>query len=143
MSPRTPDGPRPGDRAQPLGLAIDTTFDDTSVALLRGKRELLANVTLSQYAEHAEFGGVVPERASRKHLEVIHPLIRRAFAEAGASAGAAGLGYEDVDYTWPAQVFEDPNPNLGVPSFITPEFCRELKERVWAVFRPEMRKLGA
>ncbi|MCZ6843289.1 MAG: tRNA (adenosine(37)-N6)-threonylcarbamoyltransferase complex transferase subunit TsaD [SAR324 cluster bacterium] len=65
-----------------LGLAIDTTFDDTSVALLRGKQALLANVTLSQYADHAEFGGVVPERASRKHLEVIHPLIQRAMAEA-------------------------------------------------------------
>ena len=64
-----------------LGLAIDTTFDDTSVALLRGKQALLANVTLSQYADHAEFGGVVPERASRKHLEVIHPLIERAMAE--------------------------------------------------------------
>lgn len=70
-----------------LGLALDTTFDDTSVALLRGKREVLANLTLSQYADHAEFGGVVPERASRKHLEVIHPLIGRALAEAGVEFG--------------------------------------------------------
>ena len=70
-----------------LGLAIDTTFDDTSVAILKGRRELLANVTLSQYAEHAEFGGVVPERASRKHLEVIHPLIRRALADADVTFG--------------------------------------------------------
>jgi N6-L-threonylcarbamoyladenine synthase len=74
-----------------LGLAIDTTFDDTSVAVLRGRREVLANVTLSQYADHAEFGGVVPERASRKHLEVIHPLIERAMAEAGAE-------FEDLDW---------------------------------------------
>jgi len=66
-----------------LGLALDTTFDDTSVAIIRGKRELLANVTLSQYADHAEFGGVVPERASRKHLEVINPLIAEATAKAG------------------------------------------------------------
>ena len=57
------------------GLGIDTTFDDTSVSVLRGKREILANLTLSQYKEHEEFGGVVPERASRKHLEVIHLLI--------------------------------------------------------------------
>lgn len=71
-----------------LGLAIDTTFDDTSVAVLRGKREVLANVTLSQYTDHAEFGGVVPERASRKHLEVIHPLIERAMADAGVAFGA-------------------------------------------------------
>ena len=66
-----------------IGLAIDTTFDDTSVAILRGKRDVLSNQTLSQYADHAEFGGVVPERASRKHLEVIHPLMDRALAEAG------------------------------------------------------------
>ncbi len=66
-----------------IGLALDTTFDDTSVAVLRGRRELLANLTLSQFADHAEFGGVVPERASRKHLEAIHPLIERALAQAG------------------------------------------------------------
>ena len=52
-------------------------------------------------------------------------------------------GYEDAEYTLPAQVFEDPNPHLGVPSFITPEFFSELKQRVWAVFRPEMERLGA
>lgn len=68
-----------------LGLAFDTTFDDTSVALLRGRREILANLVLSQFKAHAEFGGVVPERASRKHLEVIFVLLRRALAEAGVS----------------------------------------------------------
>jgi aldehyde:ferredoxin oxidoreductase len=52
-------------------------------------------------------------------------------------------GYVDADYTLPAQVFEDPNPKLGVPSFVTPEFFRELKQRVWAVFRPEMQQLSA
>jgi tRNA N6-adenosine threonylcarbamoyltransferase len=82
--------------AAPLGLAIDTTFDDTSVALLRGRREVLANVTLSQYADHAEFGGVVPERASRKHLEVIHPLIGAALREAGRAGAPVTLG--DLDY---------------------------------------------
>ena len=74
-----------------LGLALDTTFDDTSVALLRGKREVLANLSLSQYADHAEFGGVVPERASRKHLEVIHPLIGRAIEK-------AGVEFRDLDW---------------------------------------------
>ena len=65
-----------------VGLGIDTTFDDTSVAILQGKSEILANLTLSQYQEHEEFGGVVPERASRKHLEVIHHLIDGALKEA-------------------------------------------------------------
>ena len=74
-------GNKPG--GGPLGLAIDTTFDDTSVAILRGRRNVLANLTLSQYADHAEFGGVVPERASRRHLEVIQRLIGDALAKAG------------------------------------------------------------
>ncbi|MBI3991862.1 MAG: hypothetical protein HY342_01205, partial [Candidatus Lambdaproteobacteria bacterium] len=94
----TPAAPSGGPRAShvrstsaPVGLAFDTTFDDTSVAVLRGRREILANVTLSQYADHAEFGGVVPERASRRHLEVIHPLTAEALRQ-------AGVGFGDVDY---------------------------------------------
>jgi len=74
-----------------IGLGIDTTFDDTSVSILRGKREILANLSLSQYKEHEEFGGVVPERASRKHLEVIHPLINDALKK-------AKLGFKEIDY---------------------------------------------
>ena len=74
-----------------LGLGIDTTFDDTSVAILRGHQEILANLTLSQYRDHAEFGGVVPERAARKHLEVIHALIDEASRK-------ADVKLEDLDY---------------------------------------------
>ena len=74
-----------------IGLGIDTTFDDTSVSVLRGKREILANLTLSQYKEHEEFGGVVPERASRKHLEVIHLLIDDALKK-------ADIDFTGIDY---------------------------------------------
>ena len=74
-----------------VGLGLDTTFDDTSVAILQGKSEILANLTLSQYQEHEEFGGVVPERASRKHLEVIHHLIDGALKE-------ANLDFSGIDY---------------------------------------------
>jgi N6-L-threonylcarbamoyladenine synthase len=74
-----------------LGLGIDTTFDDTSVAILRGQQKILANLTLSQYRDHAEFGGVVPERAARKHLEVIHTLIEEACQK-------ADVELEDLDY---------------------------------------------
>ncbi|TCS61781.1 tRNA (adenosine(37)-N6)-threonylcarbamoyltransferase complex transferase subunit TsaD [Varunaivibrio sulfuroxidans] len=74
-----------------LGLAIDTTFDDTSVAIVRGANTVLANLTISQFEDHKAFGGVVPERASRRHLEVIHPLIDRALAE-------AELSYRDLDW---------------------------------------------
>ncbi len=50
-------------------------------------------------------------------------------------------GYEDEDYTLPAQVFESPNEALGTPNFITREFFTELKAKVWAVFEPEMQAL--
>lgn len=72
-------------------LGIDTTFDDTSVAILRGKREILANLTLSQYKDHEEFGGIVPERASRKHLEVINFIISKALKE-------AHIDFSEIDY---------------------------------------------
>ena len=50
-------------------------------------------------------------------------------------------GYEDEDYTLPAQVFESPNPNLKTPNFVTPEFFSELKKKVWEVLEPEMEAL--
>jgi len=74
-----------------IGLGIDTTFDDTSVAILLGKSEILANLTLSQFEDHEEFGGVLPERASRKHLEVIHHLIFKALKEADKD-------FKEIDY---------------------------------------------
>lgn len=74
-----------------IGFGIDTTFDDTSVAILNGKREILVNLILSQFQDHKEFGGIVPERASRKHLEVIHHLISKALEE-------AHLNFNDIDY---------------------------------------------
>jgi N6-L-threonylcarbamoyladenine synthase len=80
----------------PIGLAIDTTFDDTSIAVLRGRRQILADLSLSQFHDHQAFGGVVPERASRRHLEVIHPLIGRALDEAGT--GFADLAWIAVSH---------------------------------------------
>jgi aldehyde:ferredoxin oxidoreductase len=50
-------------------------------------------------------------------------------------------GYDDSDYTLPAQVFESPNPNVKTPHFVTPEFFAELKSRVWAVFDREIAAL--
>lgn len=76
---------------EPIGLGIDTTFDDTSIAILKGKSQILAELTLSQYKDHEEFGGVVPERASRKHTEVIHPLIEEALAQAEVT-------FQDINY---------------------------------------------
>jgi len=50
-------------------------------------------------------------------------------------------GYADEDYTLPGQVFEGPNPNVTLPSFVTSEFFEQLKARVWEVFEPEMQGL--
>jgi N6-L-threonylcarbamoyladenine synthase len=66
-----------------LILAIETSCDDTCAALLDGPR-ILANVISSQAAAHARFGGVVPEVASRHHLELAVPVVEAALAEAGA-----------------------------------------------------------
>ena len=71
----------------PLILAIETSCDETAVAILRGRNELLASEIASQVALHQRFGGVVPEVASRNHLAKIQPLILRAIGRAGCSTG--------------------------------------------------------
>ncbi|MFT7600058.1 MAG: N6-L-threonylcarbamoyladenine synthase [Acidimicrobiales bacterium] len=67
---------------QKLVLAIETSCDETSVAILRGGIEVLSNIVSSQIELHAEFGGVVPEVASRAHLELLEPVINAALEEA-------------------------------------------------------------
>lgn len=68
-----------------LVLALETSCDETSVALLRDGREVLCNKIASQEELHARYGGVVPEIACRRHFEVIHPLIEEALEEAGVA----------------------------------------------------------
>lgn len=58
-----------------LTLGIETSCDDTAVAVLSGEREVLVELLSSQIKDHAGFGGVIPEFAARKHLENILPLI--------------------------------------------------------------------
>ena len=67
-----------------LVLGIESSCDETAAAVVRGAREVLSSVVHSQIAEHAEFGGVVPEIAGRSHLVKILPVVDRALAEAGA-----------------------------------------------------------
>jgi N6-L-threonylcarbamoyladenine synthase len=66
----------------PLVLGIETSCDETGVGLVRG-RELLADEVASSMDQHARFGGVVPEVASRAHLEAMIPVLEGAFARAG------------------------------------------------------------
>lgn len=66
-------------------LGIETSCDETSAAVVKNGRDVLSNVISSQIEIHKEYGGVVPEVASRKHLENIMPVIDRALREAGVS----------------------------------------------------------
>ncbi|WP_127571478.1 tRNA (adenosine(37)-N6)-threonylcarbamoyltransferase complex transferase subunit TsaD [Georgenia faecalis] len=70
--------------SEPLVLGIESSCDETGVALVRG-RELLADVTASSMDEHARFGGIVPEVASRAHLEAFVPTLDAALARAGVA----------------------------------------------------------
>ena len=68
----------------PLVLGIESSCDETGIGLVRG-HELLADSIASSVAEHARFGGVVPEVASRAHLEAMVPTVQRALEMAGVS----------------------------------------------------------
>ncbi len=66
-------------------LGLETSCDETAAALVSADGEIRSNVVSSQADLHARFGGVVPEVASRRHLELVLPVVREALAEAGAS----------------------------------------------------------
>ena len=68
-----------------LILAVESSCDETAVAIVRDGREVLTDQIFSQAALHAVYGGVVPEIASRSHVEVISQLADRALAEAGVT----------------------------------------------------------
>ena len=71
-------------------LGLETSCDETAAALVTEAGEIRANVVSSQAELHARYGGVVPEVASRRHLELVAPVVREALGEAGATL-------EDVD----------------------------------------------
>jgi N6-L-threonylcarbamoyladenine synthase len=71
-------------------LGIETSCDETAAAVLDGGRKILSSVVASQDGVHGPYGGVVPELASRQHVEVVLPVIRRALAEAGVGLGDLG-----------------------------------------------------
>jgi N6-L-threonylcarbamoyladenine synthase len=70
-------------------LGLETSCDETAAAVVRDDRTVLSNVVLSQIADHAPYGGVVPEIAARAHLDHLDGLIRRAMDE-------AGVGFDDL-----------------------------------------------
>ncbi|KMT23327.1 tRNA N6-adenosine threonylcarbamoyltransferase TsaD [Clostridium cylindrosporum DSM 605] len=73
-----------------ITLGIESSCDETSAAVVKNGREVLSNIILSQIDIHKKFGGVVPEVASRKHVEAISNVIEEAIEK-------AGIKYEDID----------------------------------------------
>ena len=71
-------------------LGIETSCDETAVAVVEDGRTVLSNLISSQTDLHARFGGVVPELASRAHVEALNPLMQEALEQ-------AGLGFRDLD----------------------------------------------
>lgn len=71
-------------------LAIESSCDETAAAVVGDGRKVLSNIISSQIDIHAQYGGVVPEIASRKHIENINPVVKRALAE-------AGMTHDDID----------------------------------------------
>jgi N6-L-threonylcarbamoyladenine synthase len=65
-----------------LTLGIETSCDETAAAVIKGGREILSNVVLSQIDIHQKYGGVVPEIASRHHIEAVFPVIQEALQQA-------------------------------------------------------------
>ena len=79
-----------------LILAIESSCDETAAAVVKNGRSVLSNVISSQIELHTLYGGVVPEIASRKHIEKINQVIETALSEAGTELmdmDAVGVTY--------------------------------------------------
>lgn len=123
----------------PLVLAIETSCDETSAAVLRAPRELLGHVILSQDV-HAIYGGVVPEIASRQHLTAIDDVVAGALREAGvtlqdidaiaATAGPGLIGALLVGLTYAKSLaFALDRPFVAVHHMEAHLFATELEHR--------------
>ena len=77
-----------------LVLGIETTCDETAASVVErlsdGSGRILSNIVRSQTAEHAAFGGVVPEIAARAHVDLLDGIVERAMKEAGIEAAGRG-----------------------------------------------------
>lgn len=71
-------------------LGIESSCDETAIAVVKDGNQLLSNVVASSLALHAQYGGVIPEIAARSHIEVIIPVIQQALADAGCA-------WDDID----------------------------------------------
>src|SRR6202048_1403036 len=86
----------PSGRGTGLILGIESSCDETAAAVVRSGGHALSNVVASQMALHANYGGVVPELASREHLRNIVPVVREALTRASAAAGSP-ITFSDLE----------------------------------------------
>lgn len=115
--------------AGPLILAVESSCDETAVAIIDGTGEMRANVVATQIDFHARFGGVVPEIASRKHTEAIVGVYEEAMAQAGENLGLEGpLAPGDL-----AAVAVTQGPGLVGALVVGVAFAKGL---AWAADRP-------
>ena len=94
--PRTAEQQTAIEAAGPLVLAIESSCDETALAIIDGSGAICANVVATQIDFHARFGGVVPEIASRKHTEAIVGVFEETLAQAGAHFGVDTLAPSDL-----------------------------------------------
>ena len=87
----------PLDAPRPLILAIESSCDETAAAIVDGEGVLVADVVASQIDFHARFGGVVPEIASRKHIEAICGVCDECLDAAATRLGTSRLSWDDLD----------------------------------------------
>ena len=80
-----------------LVLGIETTCDETAAAVVRGGREVVSSIVLSQHDLHEEFGGVVPEVASRAHAEAFAGIVQKSVEGVGLDAIEAIAGGDSGD----------------------------------------------
>lgn len=85
------------DAARPLILAVESSCDETAVAVVDGTGDLLSDVVASQIDFHSRFGGVVPEIASRKHIEAICGVAQEGLDQAARNLGVERLRWRDLD----------------------------------------------
>lgn len=92
-----PSAPESPAFARPLILAIESSCDETAASIIDGNGTILSDVVASQIDFHARFGGVVPEIASRKHIEAICGVCDECLDAASRSLGAPQLHWRDLD----------------------------------------------
>ena len=95
-APRSDEAAAAISEAGPLILAIESSCDETAMAIIDGNGEIVSSVVATQIDFHARFGGVVPEIASRKHTEAVVGVYEEAMAQAGAHFGVDTLVPADL-----------------------------------------------